>query len=39
VRGVTVPNQVLAVLGREIENPAARKKFEDDLLRFVKSRA
>ncbi len=38
-RGITVPNQVLAALGREIENPAARKKFEDDLLRFVKSRA
>lgn len=38
-RGVSVPNQILAVLGREIENPAARKKFEDDLLSFVKSRS
>lgn len=38
-RGVTERNQLSALLVREMENPAARKKFEDDLLSFVKSRA
>lgn len=37
-RGASAPSQILAVLGREIENPAARKKFEEDLLSFAKSR-
>ena len=32
-------DQVIAQLIRDIDNPSARKKFEEDLLRFVKSRA
>lgn len=38
-RGVSVPDQVVEALGREVENPAARKKLEDDLMQFCKSRA
>lgn len=39
LRSSAGPDQFAAQLGREIENPAARKKFEDDLMRFSKSRS
>ncbi|MBI5108524.1 MAG: hypothetical protein HZA62_07225 [Rhodocyclales bacterium] len=39
VRSVTSTEQVVALLCNEIDNPAARKKFEDDLKRFANMRA
>ena len=39
VRAATATEQIVALLCHEIDNPAARKKFEDDLKRFANTRA
>lgn len=39
VRAATATDQVVALLCNEIDNPAARRKFEDDLKRFANTRA
>ncbi len=39
LRTAAAIEQVLALLCNEIDNPAARKKFEDDLKRFANTRA
>ncbi|MBI5899665.1 MAG: hypothetical protein HZB40_10610 [Rhodocyclales bacterium] len=38
VRAATATDQLVSQLASDIDNPAARKKFEDDMLRFAKSR-
>lgn len=38
VRAATAADQVAGLLARDIDHPAARKKFEEDMLRFAKSR-
>lgn len=38
LRAATAVDQLVGQLAGDIDNPAARKKFEDDLLRFAKSR-
>lgn len=38
VRAATGPDQVVTLLARDIDNPGARKKFEEDMQRFTKSR-
>ncbi len=38
VRAATAADQVAGLLARDIDQPAARKKFEEDMLRFAKSR-
>lgn len=38
VRAATAADQVAGLLAHDIDDPAARKKFEEDMLRFAKSR-
>jgi len=39
IRSSTAADQLVAVMSREIDNPEARARFEDDVLRYIKGRA
>lgn len=39
VRASTAADQLVAVMSRDIDNPAARARFEEDVLRYIKGRA
>lgn len=39
IRSSTVADQLVTVLSRDIDNPEARVRFEDDMLKYIKARA